>query len=146
VLPAWLGQKKHCAAAGVFFTINFSSTQAARFAMGPQKASGSKNRKATKGGGRKKGKAVLRHTVEIINSLGLHARPSALFVQTANQFPHCTITVSNGFESVDGRSIMGIMTLAAAQGTELTLEIAGEQAEETMEALCRLIANKFDEE
>jgi len=84
--------------------------------------------------------------VRIINSMGLHARPSALFVQTANRFPNCRITVSNGTERVNGKSIMGIMTLAAACGTDLTIEAVGEGAEEAVEALCRLIKSKFDEE
>jgi len=85
-------------------------------------------------------------TVRIVNSLGLHARPAALFVQTANRFPYCRVVVGNHSEQVNGKSIMGMMTLAAACGSELTIEISGEQAEETMEALCQLIANKFDEE
>jgi len=85
-------------------------------------------------------------TVRIVNSLGLHARPSALFVQTANQFPHCQIAVSNGIERVNGKSIMGMMTLAAAFGTLLTLEIEGKDADRAMEALSQLIANKFEEE
>jgi len=89
--------------------------------------------------------AVIRK-VRIVNSLGLHARPSALFVQTANQFPRCRVSVGNGRESVNGKSIMGMMTLAAAFGTELTLEIVGEDAMGAMNALCQLIANKFDEE
>ena len=89
---------------------------------------------------------TIKRTVTIVNSLGLHARPAALFVQTANQFPHCGITVSNTIERVNGKSIMGMMTLAAAYGTDLTIEIVGDRAEEAMEALCRLIANKFDEE
>jgi phosphocarrier protein len=84
--------------------------------------------------------------VRIVNPLGLHARPSALFVQTANRFPQCRVVVSNGSEQVNGKSIMGMMTLAAAHGTELTLEIAGQDAGAAMEALCRLIANKFEEE
>lgn len=87
-----------------------------------------------------------RRTVEIVNTLGLHARPSARFVQVANEFPDCTIKVSNGIETVDGRSIMGIMTLAAAQGTELTLEIEGNDAGSALEALAQLIADKFNEE
>jgi phosphocarrier protein len=85
-------------------------------------------------------------TVKIINSLGLHARPAALFVQTANRFPDCRIMVSNGQESVNGKSIMGMMTLAAAYGTDLLIEITGDQAREAMDALSHLIAGKFDEE
>jgi phosphocarrier protein len=90
--------------------------------------------------------AGLTRRVKIVNSLGLHARPSALFVQTANRFPSCRITVSNGRESVNGKSIMGMMTLAAAFGTQLTIETAGRKAAQAMEALCELIADKFEEE
>lgn len=85
-------------------------------------------------------------TVQIVNQLGLHARPAALFVQTANHFPDCRIVVSNGTDRVNGKSIMGMMTLAAACGAELTVEIVGDKAEQAMEALCVLIANKFEEE
>jgi phosphocarrier protein HPr len=88
----------------------------------------------------------LTRTVQIVNSLGLHARPSALFVQAANRFPGCHVTVGNGRERVNGKSIMGMMTLAAAYGSSLTLEVSGKQAAEAMDALCELIANKFDEE
>jgi len=83
--------------------------------------------------------------VRIVNQLGLHARPSALFVQTANRFPNCQVAVSNGIETVNGKSIMGMMTLAAAMGSELTLEVKGDDAAGAVEALCQLIANKFEE-
>ena len=89
---------------------------------------------------------ALTRKVKIVNSLGLHARPSALFVQTANKFPSCRVAVSNGVDQVNGKSIMGMMTLAAAQGTELTLNVVGKEAKGAMDALCQLIANKFDEE
>jgi len=90
--------------------------------------------------------SAVARTLTIVNSLGLHARPAALFVRTANRFPGCRITVSNGQESVNGKSIMGMMTLAAACGTELFIEVAGDQAHEAMDALSQLIANKFEEE
>jgi phosphocarrier protein len=85
-------------------------------------------------------------SVRIVNKLGLHARPSAMFVQTANRFPDCRITVSNDSERVNGKSIMGMMTLAAAYDSELTLEIVGNQADEAADALTQLIADKFEEE
>jgi phosphocarrier protein len=94
---------------------------------------------------RKTSNKVVR-TVRIVNKLGLHARPSAMFVQTANRFPHCRITVSNDSERVNGKSIMGMMTLAAACDSEVTLEIVGDQAKEAADALAQLIASKFDEE
>jgi phosphocarrier protein len=100
----------------------------------------------TKRTNRKPSKRTVTRTVPIVNKLGLHARPAALFVQTANGFPNCTITVSNHNERVNGKSIMGMMTLAAACGSELMIEAVGDRAEEAIEALCQLIANKFDEE
>jgi len=84
--------------------------------------------------------------IRIENTLGLHARPCALFVQTANRFAQCRISVTNERERVNGKSIMGMMTLAAARGTELTIEIIGEEAEQAIDALSQLIAGKFDEE
>jgi phosphocarrier protein len=96
-------------------------------------------------GGKTRDKGLVQK-VRIVNSLGLHARPSALFVQTANRFPKCRVFVSTGPERVNGKSIMGMMTLAAACGSELILEIAGEDAPGAMDALIRLIENKFEEE
>lgn len=83
--------------------------------------------------------------VRIANTNGLHARPAALFVQTANRFPGCQVTVSNGQETVNGKSIMGMLTLAASCGTELMIETTGQDAHQAMDAICRLIASKFEE-
>lgn len=85
-------------------------------------------------------------TVRLVNKTGLHLRPAALFVKTANRFPNCRVTLGNGVERVNGKSIMGVVTLAAPCGTELTIEIVGDRAREAMDALCQLIANKFDGE
>ncbi|MDX8386956.1 MAG: HPr family phosphocarrier protein [Ghiorsea sp.] len=82
--------------------------------------------------------------VVIQNKLGLHARASAKFVSLASQFP-CYIGIQNGKLEVNGKSIMGIMMLAAAQGTEVTLIADGEQEQEAVYALEALINQYFGE-
>jgi phosphocarrier protein len=84
--------------------------------------------------------------IEIINKLGLHARASAKFVGVAGQFKETTIRVGRTPEStIDGKSIMAMMMLAAGKGTKIYLETQGEQAQEAMDALAKLIDNYFDE-
>jgi phosphocarrier protein HPr len=83
--------------------------------------------------------------VEIVNKKGLHARASAKFVQTAEQFD-ADITVTRGHESVGGTSIMGLMMLTAAPGVTITISASGPQAEAAIEALCALIASRFGED
>jgi phosphocarrier protein len=82
--------------------------------------------------------------VEIVNQLGLHARAAARFVEAASKFV-AEVTVTNGDESVSGKSILGLMMLAAGQGTRLTLLAAGPDAEEAIDALAALIAQRFYE-
>jgi phosphocarrier protein HPr len=82
--------------------------------------------------------------VEIVNQLGLHARAAARFVETANQFA-AEVTVTNADESVSGKSILGLMMLAAGQGTQLTLLATGADAEAAIDALAGLIAQRFYE-
>ena len=83
--------------------------------------------------------------VEVINKLGMHARPASMFVKTAMQFSS-TITVQKGDETVDGKSIMGLMTFAATQGTKINITAEGEDAEATLDALEQLFKDKFNEE
>jgi len=83
--------------------------------------------------------------VKVINKLGMHARPAALFVQTANQF-ESEIWVKKGKQRINGKSIMGLMMLAAGPGSQLTLIVEGSDANEAAEVLERLFANKFGEE
>ncbi|MGL6101221.1 MAG: HPr family phosphocarrier protein [Fusobacteriaceae bacterium] len=84
--------------------------------------------------------------VEIKNKAGLHARPSSLFVQTASEFDS-DINVICDDEEVNGKSIMGLMLLAAEQGRKLILEAEGDDEEEMLEALKNLIEiKKFNEE
>ena len=82
--------------------------------------------------------------VEIINKLGLHARASAKLTQLAGRFP-CEVLLARGPRRVNAKSIMGVMTLAAARGVKVTIETEGEQAEAAMEALVALIADRFGE-
>ncbi len=81
----------------------------------------------------------------IRNRLGLHARPAALLVQTASKFRSTIELEANGIK-VNGKSIMGVMMLAAAHGSELTVIVTGEDATEALAALRALIDSKFDEE
>jgi len=82
---------------------------------------------------------------EIQNELGLHARPAALFVKTANSFQADIIVEKEG-KKVNGKSIMGIMMLAAAKGSAIKIKARGKDADEAMGALQQLILNKFGEE
>jgi phosphocarrier protein HPr len=92
-----------------------------------------------------KGAAPVVCEVEIINKKGLHARASAKFVQTAEQFD-ADITVTRGNESVGGTSIMGLMMLSAAPGTSITISATGKDAAPAVEALRALIGSRFGED
>ncbi len=88
--------------------------------------------------------AIVR-TFPIINRKGLHARATAKFVQCAELFD-ARITVSRCGETVGGDSIMGILTLGAGIGTKITVSAAGDQANEALDALEALVANRFGED
>ncbi len=83
--------------------------------------------------------------IEIKNKLGLHARPAAMFVRIANQFSS-EITVEKDNEQVNGKSIMGLMMLAAGCGSILSVTAQGNDADEALKALADLAERKFDEE
>jgi phosphocarrier protein len=87
----------------------------------------------------------LRRVLEIVNKKGLHARASAKFVQTVEKFD-AQVTVTRGSETVGGTSIMGLMMLSAATGTEITVEAKGKQAGEAMDAIVELVTGGFGEE
>ncbi len=87
---------------------------------------------------------MLDKTVTIRNKLGLHARAAVKFVNLANRFGASVKIIKDGDE-IDGKSILGILTLAATQGTTIRLVIAGKDEEAAMSALAELIANRFDE-
>ncbi len=86
----------------------------------------------------------LKKRIEITNRLGMHARASALLVQTVNQFSS-DVKISKGDNVVNARSIMGVLTLGAAKGSEVRVEIRGEDAGEAMLAIEQLIEDKFRE-
>ena len=83
--------------------------------------------------------------LKIINKLGLHARPASLIVQTAMQFKS-VIKIEKDEFSIDAKSIMGIMMLAASQGTELTFKFEGEDEQEAMNKMEELFKGGFGEE
>ena len=88
--------------------------------------------------------ATARRVVKICNQKGLHARAAARFVKTAHDFD-AEIWVRKNGTIVNGRSIMGLMMLAAASGAELQISAAGPEADSAVETLARLVECKFDE-
>jgi phosphocarrier protein len=81
---------------------------------------------------------------EIINRLGLHARASALLVQTVNKYS-AQVKLSKDGQTADGRSIMDVLTLAATQGSKIQVEAVGEDAERVVKAIEKLIEARFNE-
>ncbi|WP_411825762.1 HPr family phosphocarrier protein [Luteolibacter sp. AS25] len=81
----------------------------------------------------------------ILNKLGIHARPAAQFVKLANKY-QSHITVEKDGEEVDGKSIMGLMMLAAGHGSTIVVKAEGEDENEALAALADLVARKFEEE
>ncbi len=88
---------------------------------------------------------MIQRQVEIINKLGLHARAAAKFVTLASGF-ESEVQVGLKDNQVNGKSIMGIMMLAAAKGTQLDIVVEGPDEQVAIEKLCELITNRFDEE
>ena len=87
----------------------------------------------------------LSRTVPIINERGLHARASAKFVKLATSFD-AEITAQREGQTVDARSIMGLMMLAAGIGASIEISAEGPEAEAALQALCDLVADRFEEE
>jgi phosphocarrier protein len=83
--------------------------------------------------------------VEIINKLGMHARAAAKFVKLASQF-NSKIELGTDNQHVNGKSIMGVLMLAAAKGTHMTIYADGDDAQQCADALSQLINNRFDED
>jgi len=84
-------------------------------------------------------------TLEIKNRLGLHARAAVMLVQTANRFD-ADVTVEKDGQVVNGRSIMGVMMLAAEQGSQIDVRASGPQAREALDAIRALVEARFNEE
>jgi phosphocarrier protein len=87
---------------------------------------------------------VIEHEIEIKNKLGLHARAAAKLVHVAAGFK-CDIKIRKGDEEVDGKSILGILLLAAGRGTMITIKANGEDEGDAVHAIEALINAKFDE-
>jgi phosphocarrier protein len=87
---------------------------------------------------------VIERDIEIKNKLGLHARAAAKLVHTAARF-RSDIKIRKGDEEVDGKSILGILLLAAARGTTITIKANGEDEADAVAAIEKLIDAKFDE-
>jgi phosphocarrier protein HPr len=91
------------------------------------------------------GSSAMTKDFKVSNKLGIHARPAAMFVKTANRFS-CDIFVEKDGEKVNGKSIMGLMMLAAGPGSKLTVIAQGHDASQALAELEILINRKFDEE
>lgn len=87
---------------------------------------------------------MIKKTAKVVNKLGLHARPAALLVTTATKF-ESQFFISKGSLRVNGKSIMGVMMLAAEMGVELTLEVDGPDENIAMEEILKVIASGFGE-
>ena len=87
---------------------------------------------------------MVSRSVAVANALGVHARAAARFVHAASVF-HARISVTRGARTVDGKSILGILTLAATQGTEITLRLDGEDETAACQAIVELIDGRFGE-
>jgi phosphocarrier protein len=87
---------------------------------------------------------LIEHDIEIKNKLGLHARAAAKLVHVAARFK-CDIKIRKGDEEVDGKSILGILLLAAGRGTTITIKANGEDEGDAVHAIEALINAKFDE-
>jgi phosphocarrier protein HPr len=90
------------------------------------------------------GKQAVDRVFVVPNKLGIHARPAALFVKVANRFT-CEVMVEKDGEKVNGKSIMGLMMLAAGPGSKLMVSCEGEDCHEALGAIQELINRKFDE-
>ncbi|HWN93470.1 MAG TPA: HPr family phosphocarrier protein [Methylomirabilota bacterium] len=81
----------------------------------------------------------------VVNKLGIHARPAAMFVKTANQFD-CEVFVEKDGETVNGKSIMGLMMLAAGPGCKIRVQAEGNDAAKAVHEIEALLKRKFDED
>ena len=88
---------------------------------------------------------MIERTITITNRAGIHARPAALLVQAAQDFDS-NIYFEKGRDRINAKSIMGILALAAAYGTELKIIVEGEDEEQAVEAIVRIFDTKFEED
>jgi phosphocarrier protein HPr len=85
---------------------------------------------------------MLKKKITIKNRLGMHARAAVKFVNTANRFSS-TVRIEKNGDEIDGKSILGILTLAAVQGTEIIIKVSGKDEDRALRALVELIDSKF---
>ncbi len=83
-------------------------------------------------------------SVVIVNKLGLHARAAARLVSLASSFT-CEVEIEHGTRRVNGKSIMGVMMLAASKGKEIAFYVSGSDEEDALEQLCSLVLDRFGE-
>jgi len=88
---------------------------------------------------------MIEQTIKVSNRAGIHARPSALLVQTTKNFSS-NVFIQKGSDQINAKSIMGIITLGASYGTELKIIAEGEDEEHAVETLVKLFESKFEEE
>ena len=91
------------------------------------------------------GKPAMQREFVILNKMGVHARPAAKFVRVANRFS-CSILVEKDDEKVNGKSIMGLMMLAAGPGSKITVHCEGDDSSQALAEIEALIKAKFDED
>lgn len=87
---------------------------------------------------------MLKKKITIKNKLGMHARAAVKFVNMANRFSS-SVRIEKDGDEIDGKSILGILTLAAVQGTEIVLKVSGKDEDRALTALVDLIDNRFNE-
>jgi phosphocarrier protein len=90
-------------------------------------------------------KTAVHREFVVLNKLGIHARPAAMFVRTVSKFS-CSILVEKDGEQVNGKSIMGLMMLAAGPGSKITVYCEGDDAHQALAEVEALIKRKFDED
>lgn len=88
--------------------------------------------------------STISQNIKIINKLGLHARAAAKLVNVASKYS-CGLEIEKSGQRVNGKSIMGVMMLAAGKGSSITLHLDGQDADQCLNDLSRLIKNRFDE-
>ena len=88
---------------------------------------------------------TIERSCTVRNKMGLHARPAALIVQTANKFP-CEVTLVKDGQNVNGKSIMGVLMLAAAKGTVILVRAEGDEAQACADAIGELFEKGFNEQ
>jgi phosphocarrier protein len=91
------------------------------------------------------GKQTAQRELVVINKLGIHARPAALFVKAANRFSSSVLVDKDG-DQINGKSIMGLMMLAAGPGSKLLVTCEGEDCQQALDEIEALVKRKFDEE